>query len=214
MSTKTVCIRAFVIVCFCVCALACLCAWLFAGFLAGLLERLTVWCGLVLLRCVRMAGLLCGLCFQVDNRRKVMVLSASFLNLGQAALTQNDVWITLAVARTHGCIDRVRGGWSTMLRILLEDLFYGPLGISVVGFPVSLPAGRVLLYASLASLLADGDGLRISFDWRGAGSLKPCLVHHNVLRKAGITTADLCESVFVLLLVAAGPLWRLGRCVC
>ena len=112
-----------------------------------------------------------------------MVASVAFMELGQAALTKNDVWLTIAVARSIGVIDQIEGGWSTMLRVLVEDLFLGPLGISSAGFPLMLPSGATIFYATLASALADGDGLRQAYDWRGASSLKPCLLHLNVLRK-------------------------------
>jgi hypothetical protein len=112
-----------------------------------------------------------------------MVVNVTMLQLGQRAIVHNDTWITIAVARTYGLIDQVAGGWSTMLRILVEDLFLGPLGISETGFPLVLPDGATMIYANLGSILGDGDGLRLSYDWRGASSLKPCLLHYNVLRK-------------------------------
>ncbi len=121
---------------------------------------------------------------QVDNRRKVMVVSVAIKELGQSALSKNDTWLTLAVARTHGVMDRVAGGWSAMLRLLVEDLFLGPLGLRTVGLPLTLPTGPIVLFASLTNVLADGDGLRLAYDWRGSSSLKPCLVHHNCLKKA------------------------------
>ncbi len=71
-----------------------------------------------------------------------------------------------------------------MLRLLIEDLLFGPLGLSTVGLPLRLPEGPTMLYAALGNVLADGDGFRLAYSWRGASSLKPCLVHHNVLRKA------------------------------
>lgn len=113
-----------------------------------------------------------------------MVLSVSFLQLGQFALTSGDAWVTLAVVRTTGVIDCVVGGWSAMLRVLLEHLFLGDLGLATVGLPLNLSQqAPVMLFAALTNFLADGDGLRSAYDWRGASSLKPCLVHHNVLKK-------------------------------
>ncbi len=77
---------------------------------------------------------------KVDNRRKTMVVSVSWAQLGQDALCRNDVWITVAVARTHGVIDQVTGGWSAMARALLEDVLLGPLGVATVGSPVTAHA--------------------------------------------------------------------------
>lgn len=120
----------------------------------------------------------------------------SFVQLGQSAITSETAWITLAVVRCVGVIDRVVGGWPAMLRILLEDIFLGPLGIATVGLPLALPDGRVMLYGALRNVLADGDGLRQGYDWRGARGLKPCLVHHNVLMKGSELTehgAGFCD---------------------
>ena len=41
----------------------------------------------------------------------------------------------------------------------------------------------VLLFARLSILLSDGDGLRMAFGWKGAGGLRACLRHCNVLKK-------------------------------
>jgi hypothetical protein len=52
-----------------------------------------------------------------------------------------------------------------------------------VGMPVKLSSGIATIWGTLSNILADGDGFRIGYDWRGAASMKPCLVHSNVLRK-------------------------------
>ena len=51
---------------------------------------------------------------QVDNRRKRMVASVSFAQLGQNALTTELCWVPLVVVRTNGVVDNVVGGWSAM----------------------------------------------------------------------------------------------------
>jgi hypothetical protein len=112
-----------------------------------------------------------------------MVVSMAFTELGQSVLSKNDAWLTLAVARSHGMLDRVVGGWSAMLRRLVEDVFLSPLGLTTAGLPLNLGDSQVMLFARLTNVLADGDGLRLGYDWRGSSSLKPCLVHHNVLKK-------------------------------
>ena len=35
----------------------------------------------------------------------------------------------------------------------------------------------------LKIVISDGDGLRMGLDWRGAGALKPCFLHSNVVSK-------------------------------
>ena len=119
----------------------------------------------------------------MDNRRKCQVVSVSFTELGQSALIKNDTWLAVGVARSSGFVDQVAGGFSAMVRALLEDILFGPLGLSTVGLPLPLGDRPVMVHAALKHILADGDGFRCVFNWRGASSLKPCLVHHNVLKK-------------------------------
>jgi hypothetical protein len=57
-------------------------------------------------------------------------------------------------------------------------------GLSTSGIAIDLDGEPVLLYAKLAAVLADGDGHAKAFDWKGASSLKPCLRHYNVYKKA------------------------------
>jgi len=78
---------------------------------------------------------------------------------------------------------QVDGGWSHMLRLVLERLLVGPLGLSTVGVPVRVGGEERLLFATLTNLLSDGDGFRMCWDWKGASSTKPCWKHFNVFRK-------------------------------
>ena len=119
-----------------------------------------------------------------------MVASVSFLELGQFPLTTELAWTPLAIVRTHDVIDKVDGGWSAMARLMLEDLLFGPLGLSVAGLPIKLPSGNIVLHAELRNVLADGDGLRQFLAWKGSSSFKPCFVHYNVLKKNSETEHD------------------------
>lgn len=121
---------------------------------------------------------------EVDNTRKCMVLSYSFLELGQSAMSQGLAWVTAAVARTHGVIDKTPGGWSALLRLFLENLLLGPEGLATAGIPVTVGGRSRLIFAALKNVLADGDGLRQALSWRGAAGLKPCFKHFNVYKKA------------------------------
>ncbi len=61
--------------------------------------------------------------------------------------------------------------------------------------PVKLSSGTAMLWGTLENILADGDGFRIAYDWRGAGALKPCLVHSNVgsdLLSRNANYVDIC----------------------
>jgi hypothetical protein len=81
------------------------------------------------------------------------------------------------------CLYKVDGGWSYMLRLLLERMLFGQSGLSTVGLPIKVGGQDRLLFAKLTNLLTDGDGHRMGWDWKGASSLKPCWKHFNVFKK-------------------------------
>ena len=116
-----------------------------------------------------------------NNDRKAMALSFSFLELGQESLWQESIWLTPIVVR-HGVAAKAVGGWSAMLKLYLHRHLYGPNGIAVAGLPLEIDGEVIVIWATLANLLGDGDGLRMAYEWRGAGSLKPCIRHGNVLK--------------------------------
>ncbi len=111
-----------------------------------------------------------------------MVLSFSFVELGQLALSTGDGWFTPLVLRT-AVIDQVRGGWSACLRRFMEHQLLGADGLATSGVALTIGGRHMMLFALLGALLSDGDGLRQSLDWRGASSLKPCFKHNNVFKK-------------------------------
>jgi hypothetical protein len=120
---------------------------------------------------------------QCDNRRKTMVLSFTFKELGQLALCKALVWHTPVCLRTS-VITQVEGEWSHCLSVYLQRHLLGPCGLATSGVPVVLADGRpTLIFARLTNLLSDGDGLRMALDWRGHASLKPCFKHYNVFKK-------------------------------
>ncbi len=119
---------------------------------------------------------------KVDNRRKTMVLSCSFLELGQAALSQGLAWQTpvcLRASLTHSVV----GGWSHFLKVYLQRQLAGPCGLSTAGVALVLSGQPVMLFARFTNLLSDGDGLKQALDWRGHSSLKPCFKHFNVFKR-------------------------------
>jgi hypothetical protein len=119
---------------------------------------------------------------QADNRRKTMVLSFSFLELGQLALSRDAAWVTPICVRT-AMLKQIAGGWPCCLKIFLRRLLLGATGIAVGGVPVTLGGQHYILYGTVTNLLSDGDGLRIALDWKGQGAIKPCFKHFNVLKK-------------------------------
>lgn len=56
-------------------------------------------------------------------------------------------------------------------------LLVGPTGFSTAGVPVELPSGTTVIFARMSNLLSDGDGFRITCDWKGHASMKPCFKH-------------------------------------
>lgn len=89
-----------------------------------------------------------------------------------------------------------------MMRVFLEHLLFGPLGLATAGVPVRIDGVDRLIFGRLTNLLSDGDGHRQAWDWKGASSLKPCFKHFNVLRKGsslaerkpGFVEIDCCDS--------------------
>ena len=126
--------------------------------------------------------------------RKVMVVSHSFLNLGQSALSLEACWVPGLIVRST-ILHRVVGGWSAVFRLYLRKLFMGQHGLSTVGVPLRLPGRAVLLFGRLTNLLSDGDGLRAGLDWKGHASMKPCLKHANILKKASGFTNDVVQHI-------------------
>ena len=129
----------------------------------------------------------------VNNSRKCMVLSITFRELGQEAISGGQGWITPAVIRSTVLGD-VRGGWSAALRIFLERAMFGENGFATTGCPLIVRGSAVCIFARVANILSDGDGLRMALDWRGASSLKPCFRHHNVVKKVSRLFGQLLHS--------------------
>lgn len=119
---------------------------------------------------------------RLDNNRKAQVCSFSFVELGQAALSESSAWSVPLIVRSS-MMNKCEGGWPRMLRDMLHDLLFSTNGLAVAGLPLTLRGSDVLVFGRLHGVLADGDGHRVAFDWRGQGSLTPCIKHHNVLRK-------------------------------
>lgn len=83
---------------------------------------------------------------KVDNRRKAMVLSFSFLELGPHALQSEWGWFTAVVLRSC-MIHAIEGGWPACLAAFLRELLLGASGLTTGGIPLALDSGPVLLFA-------------------------------------------------------------------
>ena len=113
--------------------------------------------------------------------KKTMALNFSFFELGQARLAKEQFWFTPVLLRTSA-IALTRGGWSRLLCDYLKVHFLGATGIETAGLPLKLHGQWFLLFAKLFLVCGDGEGLQKAFQWAGAGGIKPCLRHWNVLK--------------------------------
>jgi len=118
----------------------------------------------------------------LNNRRKCMSMCFTFLELGRRFLSIPCVWMFPVVVRSS-LYNSIDGGWSNFLRIFLKRMFLSANGFETAGVVLMLNNQPFLLKAKLRHLLSDGDGLRVSLNWRGASSLRPCWRHWNVLLK-------------------------------
>ena len=120
---------------------------------------------------------------QVQPSRKCMNLSFTFLELAEGGALHHDVFWFTPVAVRSTKIKAVVGGWSRMLRDFLLFALRSPSGFEVAGAPLQIHEGHALIFARVAIILSDGDGLRMALEWMGQGCLKPCWRHYNVMRK-------------------------------
>ena len=75
-------------------------------------------------------------------------------------------------------------GWSSLLRTLLNHMFYGPRGLQTAGVILTLLGEAKICYARLGAILADGESLAEAFQWKGAAGIKACFRHYNCLMLA------------------------------
>jgi len=115
------------------------------------------------------------------NHRKAMVLSFSFLELGEA-LRSEAAWLTPVVLRSD-IINRTKGGWSHCFAQVMRLMLLDVEAFATSGVPLSVLGEPVLMFARVRNILSDGDGLRSVLDWRGANGIKPCFKHGLVVSK-------------------------------
>ena len=116
------------------------------------------------------------------NKRKTMVVSFSFMELGMGVLQQSWGWITFATLRSK-VFERVKGGWSHAFRLLLRRFLLTDTSMNRAGVPMLLGGQHVLLYADVRAIMTDLDGWRLCLDWYGANGHKPCMLCKNVWKK-------------------------------
>jgi hypothetical protein len=120
---------------------------------------------------------------KVDNRRKAMVLSFTFRELGQTAMTNGHAWFTPVVIRAN-MLHEIEGGWSRCLKVFIRRLLFATDGgLATSGVTVVLDGRPTIIFGKITNLISDGQGLMLAYGWKGHGGFKPCLKHHNVFKK-------------------------------
>jgi hypothetical protein len=117
-----------------------------------------------------------------EPSRKSMNVFFSFLDFGAENLCLDALWFIPVSLRSHA-IALVDGGWSRMFTRFLDIFLWGPRGVQTAGIPLVLNGSPYLLKAQLEVCISDGMGLAQALEWRGAGSIKPCFFHSNVLKR-------------------------------
>jgi hypothetical protein len=99
-----------------------------------------------------------------DNRRKTMVLSYNFTQLG-VSIRSDFTWMIPVTIRSCK-LASIRGGFPRILKIFMEKLLFGPHGFMTAGVPLTIHGEIVVMKAHVRHLFSDGDGLRAGLDWK------------------------------------------------
>ena len=118
--------------------------------------------------------------FDFDKAKLVMCLYFNFAEVDAAC--QGSTWFCPVSVRATEA-DSVVGGWSRVMSCVLHRMFLGPNGFSTVGVAFTHRGCDYVVFAYLASLMSDGDGIRKGIGWRGSSSLRPSIIHGNILKK-------------------------------
>jgi hypothetical protein len=121
-----------------------------------------------------------------DNKRKNMCCVMNFLEVGSDCLEVDQSWFIPVVLRAGFCREVV-GGWSAILRRILNRALLGPESFSNHGLLVRfIHEGRPWvkqIKAVLDTALTDGEGHQVALQWNGASSMKPTFDFANVFKK-------------------------------
>ena len=118
--------------------------------------------------------------FSYEKSKAVMCVYFNMVELD--CISQGMTWFCPVAVRMHE-VDKVQGGWSHVFACFLHRMFLGEHGAQTVGITFSYQNRDYVVFAVLGHLLSDGDGLRKATGWRGASSLRPSLLHGNILKK-------------------------------
>ena len=136
-----------------------------------------------------------------DNKRKVWVGYASFLEFGQINLSREEAWLPTLVQRT-AAVDKLSAGISQAFGAMLKQWFCNPSSdIAAGGLVLKHPDGSQLrLFIKLGMMLQDGGAHKHVFHVKGDGGTKFCHLCRNLF---AITTAVADEETGETLLAAS-----------
>ena len=103
-----------------------------------------------------------------ENRRKLMLMSLSFLQL-EETLRVDDSWLTVLATRAS-IVGDVCGGFGTVFAKYIEAIASTPDSPLTAGAFVTVNNAPRLLVAKVTCVVADGDGHRQVLNWKGASS--------------------------------------------
>ena len=131
-----------------------------------------------------------------------MSLMFSFADFGPEVLCSDASWFA-PIPVLSNIVHKVRGVWSRMLSVHLRYHLLALGGLMSSGAPLVLDGQVFNLRAEARNLSSDCDGHRLSLQWRGASSFRPCWKHCNVLKRG----SDLAhrDRFFVFAKVHAQP---------
>ena len=77
---------------------------------------------------------------------------------------------------------------------VLRSLLYSDNGVAKAGVPLVLHGAPYLLRARVRIILTDGGAWPQALQWGGAGCIKPCFKHGNVLRRGCVLSPVLGDD--------------------
>jgi hypothetical protein len=124
----------------------------------------------------------------LDNRRKVLNIGFTFCELHRHVHKDN-AWIIPAVIRSSK-LKLIQGKHSAALNAFLMRMLFGEFGFTTSGAVIRHRNRDVPLFARMAVIFSDLDGIRAAYDWKGANSMRPCLMCCVFKKDAGLDLPD------------------------
>lgn len=124
------------------------------------------------------------------NGRKLYCFYISFKQFGKY-VTNEHAWLPIACLR-HTVLQKLKGGLSQAVRLLLEKSFFGDWN-----FADGVELGDFYTRATLSNVLADEAALKGIWSCKGSAGVKPCVCCKNVISKNSSVVDYLDASYFV-----------------